>query len=165
MSPPVLEQHTSSNCEICVLLQNMPRQINGGALVEFEFTTTSCLITFNIINAMLLIPFLSSNRHSFGLHPNELAVIDKRFLLRREKLFIVMEIDVLEWPPQSPDLSPIENLWNAIKMKMKALKPRPTSCFFISYRNNNDRNSRVYIWRKILKIFPKESLKMRLSFL
>ena len=36
-------------------------------------------------------------------------------------------IDVLEWPPQSPDLSPIENLWNAMKMKMKALKPRPTT--------------------------------------
>ncbi len=30
-------------------------------------------------------------------------------------------IDVLEWPPQRPDLSPIENLWNAIKMKMKGL--------------------------------------------
>ncbi len=75
-----------------MLLQNMPRQINGGALIEFEFTTTSWLITFNKINTMLLIHFLSSNRHSFGLHPNELAVIDTRFLLRREKLCIVIEV-------------------------------------------------------------------------
>jgi transposase len=33
--------------------------------------------------------------------------------------------EVIDWPPQSPDLSPIENFWNMMKMKMKALKPRP----------------------------------------
>jgi transposase len=33
--------------------------------------------------------------------------------------------ETLDWPPQSPDLSPIEWVWNIIKMKMKALKPRP----------------------------------------
>ena len=37
------------------------------------------------------------------------------------------QIQTFEWPPQSPDLSPIENLWNVVKMKMKALKPRPRS--------------------------------------
>ena len=34
-------------------------------------------------------------------------------------------IPILDWPPQSPDLSPIENMWNIMKMKMKALRPRP----------------------------------------
>ena len=34
-------------------------------------------------------------------------------------------INTFEWPPQSPDLSPIENLWNTMKMKMKVLRPRP----------------------------------------
>ena len=34
-------------------------------------------------------------------------------------------INTFEWPPQSPDLSPIENIWNAMKMKLKAMKPRP----------------------------------------
>ena len=33
--------------------------------------------------------------------------------------------ETLDWPPQSPDLSPIEWVWNIIKMKMKAMKPRP----------------------------------------
>ena len=33
--------------------------------------------------------------------------------------------ETLEWPPQSPDLSPIEWIWNNIKMKMKAMDPRP----------------------------------------
>lgn len=31
---------------------------------------------------------------------------------------------VLEWPPQSPDLSPIENLWAHLKTKVAARKPR-----------------------------------------
>ena len=36
-------------------------------------------------------------------------------------------IETLEWPPQSPDLSPIENIWNVLKMKLKVIKPRPRS--------------------------------------
>jgi transposase len=37
------------------------------------------------------------------------------------------DIEPLKWPPQSPDLTPIENIWNVMKMKLKALKPRPRS--------------------------------------
>ncbi len=37
----------------------------------------------------------------------------------------ITEWEILEWPPQSPDLSPIEWVWNQIKMKMKAINPRP----------------------------------------
>ena len=36
-------------------------------------------------------------------------------------------LETLKWPPQSPDLSPFENIWNAMKMKMKAMEPRPRS--------------------------------------
>ena len=32
--------------------------------------------------------------------------------------------EVLNWPPQSPDLSPIENIWNVMKMRMKALRDK-----------------------------------------
>jgi hypothetical protein len=35
------------------------------------------------------------------------------------------DFETLNWPPQSPDLSPIEWIWNQVKMKMKALTPRP----------------------------------------
>jgi hypothetical protein len=39
--------------------------------------------------------------------------------------FTENNVDVLEWPPQSPDLSPIENIWNVMKMKMRLLRKSP----------------------------------------
>jgi transposase/AraC-like DNA-binding protein len=51
-------------------------------------------------------------------------------------------IEPLKWPPQSPDLSPIENIWNVLKMKMKALKPRPRS-----YAKMRD--SMLFIWENL----------------
>jgi transposase len=35
------------------------------------------------------------------------------------------KFQTLNWPPQSPDLSPIEMIWNVMKMKLKGLNPRP----------------------------------------
>ena len=32
---------------------------------------------------------------------------------------------VLEWPSNSPDLSPIENLWSIVKSEVKSYKTRP----------------------------------------
>lgn len=33
-------------------------------------------------------------------------------------------INVLDWPPQSPDLSPIENMWALLKLKIAEKKPK-----------------------------------------
>ena len=33
-----------------------------------------------------------------------------------------MEIEAIEWPPQSPDLNPIENVWSILKQKLYDIK-------------------------------------------
>ncbi len=33
-------------------------------------------------------------------------------------------VDVLDWPANSPDLKPIENLWSIVKRKMRNKRPK-----------------------------------------
>jgi transposase len=44
-----------------------------------------------------------------------------------------MNIEVMEWPPHSPDLNPIENLWALLKASIYKLRPD-----LIDMRNNNE---------------------------
>ena len=37
------------------------------------------------------------------------------------------ELVLLQWPPQSPDISPIENIWHILKKKISQRNPRPQS--------------------------------------
>jgi transposase len=45
----------------------------------------------------------------------------------------------LEWPPQSPDLSPIEQIWDYVKSKM----------------DTTERSSKEVMWKKIQKEWNK----------
>ena len=41
--------------------------------------------------------------------------------------FVENDIDLLDWPPNSPDLSIIENLWDHLDRRVQARKPLPRS--------------------------------------
>ena len=40
------------------------------------------------------------------------------------KFFKTQRIPVMKWPPSSPDLNPIENIWDIIDDRLKAMRPK-----------------------------------------
>ena len=73
-----------------------------------------------------LIPFLdASNQKLIFQHDNDpthTAKATKKFLMDSK-------VNVLEWPSNSPDLNPIENLWSQLKLNVSKCKSINTKDF------------------------------------
>ena len=48
--------------------------------------------------------------------------------------------DILDWPPQSPDLNPIEHVWHELKVHLNAYSTRPTTREELADRISNEWN-------------------------
>ena len=59
-----------------------------------------------------------------------------------QKWFAEISVEELDWPAQSPDLNPIEHLWDELERRLRARPNRPTSVPDLS-------NALVAEWKQV----------------
>ena len=59
-----------------------------------------------------------------------------------QKWFVDIGVEELDWPAQSPDLNPIEHLWDELEHRLRAKPNRPTSVPYLT-------NALVVEWKQL----------------
>ncbi len=58
---------------------------------------------------------------------NTLFILDAIIIYRQNHAEHDNEFTLLKWPPQSPDLSPIEHLWDVVEREIHIMDVQPTN--------------------------------------
>ncbi len=70
--------------------------------------------------------------------------------------FLNMTMSSLKWPPQSPDLNPIEHLWDVVEREIRIMDVQPTNLQQL-------RDAIMSIWTKISEEHLVESMPQRIK--
>lgn len=82
-----------------------------------------------------ILPILIDSEHGIFQHDN--APTHTAYVVR--EALEEMGIEVMEWPPHSPDLNPIENLWALLKAEIYKLRPD------LIHMANNDQTKEILV--------------------
>ncbi len=70
--------------------------------------------------------------------------------------FLNMTMSLLKWPPQSPDLNPVEHLWDVVEREIRIMDVQPTNLQQL-------RDAIMSIWTKISEEHLVESMPQRIK--
>ncbi|KAG2455504.1 TCB1 transposase, partial [Polypterus senegalus] len=119
------------------------RHSNGRVRIwrkQNENMDPSCLVTTVHVHPFMTTMYPSSD----GYFQQDNAPCHKARIISNWFLEHDNEFTVLKWPPQSPDLNPIEHLWDVMERELRALDVHPTNLHQLQ-------DSILSIWANISK--------------